>query len=138
MLSELTSSVQRGLVAIGTVYLIFAGAIAIILCITTFFLVRMFVNFVHFRGRHQVLCPATGSTATVRINALYAAVSGAMADPELYVSDCSLWPERRDCRRSVGYAFQFNLITPSPVGGNRDPQLDSNIEPLRLSEAEGN
>jgi hypothetical protein len=99
MLSELASSVQRALMVIGTVYLTFVVAIAIILCITTFFLVRMFVNFFHFRGRHQVLCPATGSTATVRINALYAAVSGAVADPTLYVSDCSLWPERRGCRQ---------------------------------------
>jgi hypothetical protein len=99
MLSELASSVKRALVVIGTIYLTFAVAIAIILCIATFFLLRMSVKFIQFRGRRQVLCPETGSVAIIRINALYAAVSSAVADPELYVSDCSLWPERQGCRQ---------------------------------------
>jgi hypothetical protein len=44
MLSELTSSMQRALTVIGTVYLILTVAIATILCIAALFLVRMGVE----------------------------------------------------------------------------------------------
>ena len=98
MLWELASSVHRALVVVGTLYLMSAVAIAIIICAAAFFLLRMFVKFVQFRGPRQVLCPETGSIAIIRINSLYAAVSSAVADPDLRVSDCSLWPERQGCR----------------------------------------
>ena len=98
MLWELASTVHRALVVVGTVYLLSAVAIAMIVCVTAFFLLRMFLKFVHFRGPRQVLCPETGSIAIIRINALRAAVSGAITDPDLCVSACSLWPERQGCR----------------------------------------
>jgi hypothetical protein len=98
MLSELASSVHRALVVVGTVYVISAVAVAIIICVAAFFLLRIFAKFVHFRGPRQVLCPETGSIAIIRINALRAAVSSAVADPDLCVSDWSLWPERQGCR----------------------------------------
>jgi hypothetical protein len=97
MFSGLAYSVHRALVLIGTVYLIFAVTIAIILCIVSFFLARMVIEFVHFRGRRQVICPETGGFATIRIDALHAAVSSAVDDPELHVTHCSRWPERQGC-----------------------------------------
>ncbi len=106
MLSGLAYSVHRALVLIGTVYLIFAVAIAIILCIASFFLARMFIEFVQFRGRRQVLCPETGGVAIIRIDALHAAISSAVADPELQVIDCSRWPERQDCRQECVLCIQ--------------------------------
>ncbi len=99
MLSGLAYSVHRALVLIGTVYLIFAVAIAIILCIASFFLARMLIEFVQFRGRRQVFCPETGGVAIIRIDALHAAVSSAVADPDLRVINCSRWPDRQDCRQ---------------------------------------
>jgi hypothetical protein len=99
MLWELASSFQRAAVVVGTVYLIFAVAIAIIICVAAFFLFRMLVKFVQFRRVRQVLCPETGSIAIIRINALRAAVSGAVTDPDLHVTDCSLWPQRHGCRQ---------------------------------------
>ena len=99
MLSELASSFQRALVLIGAVYLLFAVAIALALCFTAYFLVRMLVKFGRFRGRRAVLCPETGSTAIIRIDALHAAISSAVADPKLQVSECSRWPEFQGCRQ---------------------------------------
>ena len=99
MLTELASSVQRALTLIGTVYLIFAVAIVLILCMATFFLVRMFVKFVQVCGDHQVLCPETGRIAIIRIDAVHAAGTSLVDDPELQVSDCTRWPERQDCRQ---------------------------------------
>ena len=97
MLSGLADSVHWALVLIGTVYLIFAVAIAIIVCIASVFMARMLIEFVQFRGRRQVLCPETGGVAIIRIDALHAAVSSAVADPDLQVIDCSRWPERQNC-----------------------------------------
>jgi hypothetical protein len=97
MLAELAASFHRAVVILGAFYLTFAVMIAIILCSAIFFVVRMFVKFRQFRGPSQVLCPETGSIAIIRINALRAAVSGAVANPDLYVSECSLWPERQGC-----------------------------------------
>jgi hypothetical protein len=99
MLSELASSFQRALVLIGTAYLLLAVAIALALCFATYFLVRMLIKFVRFRGRRPVLCPEIGSVAIIRIDALHAAISSAIADPELQVSDCSRWPEFQGCRQ---------------------------------------
>ena len=99
MLSELTSSMQRALTVIGTVYLILTVAIATMLCIATFFLVRMGVEFFRFRERRTLLCPETGHFALVRIGAVRAAVSSLLDDPHLRVRDCSLWPERQGCRQ---------------------------------------
>jgi hypothetical protein len=97
MLSELASSVHEALVLIGAVYLIFAVGTAAILCIGTFFLARMSVKFVQFHGRREVLCPETHGVAIIRIDALHAAFSSAVADPELKVIGCSLWPQRQGC-----------------------------------------
>ena len=97
MLSELASSVHRAVVLIGTASLILTVAIATILCIGTFFLVRMFVKFVQFRGGRQVLCPETGGVAIIKVDAVHAALSSAVADPELKVRNCSRWPERQGC-----------------------------------------
>jgi hypothetical protein len=97
MLSELVASFQRALALIGTVYLLLAVAIALALCFAAYFLVRMLVKFVQFRGRRAVLCPEVGSVAIIRIDALHAAISSAVSDPELQVNECSRWPERRGC-----------------------------------------
>jgi len=100
MLSELAASVNRALVLIGTLYLIFAIVIAVILSLAMFFLIRMSVKFARFRGLRKVLCPETGTIAIIRIDALHAALSSAMDDPELQVSGCSRWPERQGCRQN--------------------------------------
>ena len=99
MLSELASSVQRALLLIGTIYLLFTVAIAIILYLASFFTARMIVNFLLFRGEHPVVGPETGGCAIIRIKAVRAAVTSAVDDPRLQVSDCSRWPEREGCRQ---------------------------------------
>src|SRR5579872_2583097 len=108
MLWELASSVHRALVVVGTVYLIFAVAIAIIIGLAAFFLLRMLVKFLQFRGPRQVLCPETRSIAVIRIKAFYAAIGSVVADPDLRVSDCSLWPEYQGCREDCVYMISRN------------------------------
>lgn len=108
MLWELASSVHRALVVIGTAYLISAVAIAIIICVAAFFLIRMFVKFVQFRCPRQVLCPETGDIGVIRIKAFHAAVTSAVSDPDLRVSDCSFWPEHQGCREDCVYMISRN------------------------------
>jgi hypothetical protein len=97
MLSELSSSLERALVVMGRVYLMVTVAIVVALCIATFFLVRMSVEFVRFRGPRHLVCPQTGSFALVRIGAFHAALTSLLDSPDLRVTSCSRWPDRRDC-----------------------------------------
>jgi hypothetical protein len=106
MLSALSSSVHRALVIFGTVYLIFTVALAMVICISSFFLVRMGIEFFRFRGRHPVLCPETGKTAVIRIDARHAAVSSLLADPELRVSDARFGPSARAAIKRVYESFE--------------------------------
>ena len=99
MLVEMTSPAQRALAIFGSVALILAVVIATALCLATFFLTRMSFEFFRFRGPHDLLCPDTGNFATVRIDALHAAVSSPLGEPDLRVKDCSRWPEHRGCRQ---------------------------------------
>jgi hypothetical protein len=107
MLSALASLLHRALVLIAAGYLMLAVAIAIVLCIAIFFLVRVLVKFFQFRGPCQVLCPETRSVATIRIHALRAAVSSAIAHPKIHVSGCSRWPERRGCDQECLPGFRL-------------------------------
>lgn len=50
-----------------------------------------------FGGRRLVTCPQTHAAAAVSVDAWHAALSSASGEARLRVSDCSRWPERRDC-----------------------------------------
>ena len=115
MLSELTSSMQRALTLIGTVNLILTVAIVTILCIATFFLVRMSVEFFRFRGWHKLLCPETGDFARVRIGAVHAAISSLLDDPDLRVRNCSRWPERQGCGQECLRRVRYEPVFPSTL-----------------------
>ena len=99
MLTELSSSLHRAVVIVGIAYLVFTVAVAILICISLFFLARIGIEFLRYRGRRGIVCPETGSTVTIRIDALHAAVSSLLNDPDLKVSDCSRWPARQGCRQ---------------------------------------
>lgn len=53
--------------------------------------------FIKYRGKRVVMCPETRKTVAVEVNAPLAAVSAAVGEPRLRLSDCTRWPERRDC-----------------------------------------
>ncbi len=53
-------------------------------------------QYVKFRGKRVVTCPATHSPAAVEVDALHAAIS-APTHPELRLSACTHWPERSGC-----------------------------------------
>ena len=108
VLSELSSSVHQALALIGTLYLIFAVATAALLCIATFFLGRMSVKYFQVHGPREVLCPETHCVAIFRIDALHAAGSSAVADPDLHVIGCSRWPQRQGCPQECLQGIPFS------------------------------
>lgn len=55
------------------------------------------IAYVRMRGEHVVVCPETGRPAAVTLTAVGAALSTICEEPELYVAQCSRWPERRAC-----------------------------------------
>ena len=50
-----------------------------------------------YRGRMLFTCPETGKSACVKVAAGDAARSSLFGRPKIHLSDCSRWPERRDC-----------------------------------------
>ncbi len=52
-----------------------------------------------FRGNRTILCPETRSPADIRLDAGHAALTAAVGNPSLRLTDCSQWPERQDCEQ---------------------------------------
>ena len=50
-----------------------------------------------YRGTRVVTCPETEMPAAVRVDGRHLAGSAAIGEPDLRLSDCSRWPERRGC-----------------------------------------
>ncbi len=53
--------------------------------------------FRRWRGKRLITCPETNEPQTVEIDARHAALTAFGASPELRLSSCSRWPERKDC-----------------------------------------
>lgn len=49
------------------------------------------------RGPMLVRCPETGRTAAVEVGLARAAVAASIGRSEVFIKNCSRWPERRDC-----------------------------------------
>ncbi len=56
-------------------------------------------TFRRFRTKRSLRCPVTGGEAEVGINAGRAAWTSAFGRALLRVKNCSLWPERKNCRQ---------------------------------------
>ena len=72
--------------------IIAVGAVYVLLPVVTDTLRR-------FRGRRTVICPETGKPASVRLDATRAAATSVFGTPDLRLTECDRWPERRDCDR---------------------------------------
>ena len=51
------------------------------------------------RGGRAVICPATGESAMVSLDARDAALMHVLGNPVRKVELCTCWPERRNCGR---------------------------------------
>ena len=52
------------------------------------------------KGRRTVICPETGESALIVLDARHAAVMHAMGERPLRIQACSSWPERQACGRN--------------------------------------
>jgi hypothetical protein len=50
-----------------------------------------------FRGRRVITCPENQRPAGIVVDAGHAAATGLLKHPELRLSTCTRWPERREC-----------------------------------------
>ncbi len=50
-----------------------------------------------FRGTRVITCPENRQPAAVKVDARHAAATAIGRPPELRLSDCSRWPERKSC-----------------------------------------
>ena len=53
--------------------------------------------YVKYRGKRVITCPETRKPAGVEVDATRAALTAAIAYPDLKLKSCSRWPERQDC-----------------------------------------
>lgn len=58
---------------------------------------RLVSAWLRFRGARVVACPENLRPAGVHVDERHAALSALKGRPELRLSACSRWPERRDC-----------------------------------------
>ena len=62
-----------------------------------------------FRGKRLVTCPETHKTAAVELDAKQAAREALTEKPRMELSECTRWPERKDCGQEC-----LNEIAMSP------------------------
>jgi hypothetical protein len=70
------------------------------LAVAAFLLYRVISSvrtYFRFRGKRLVTCPETHQTAAVEIDAKEAAREAFTHPPQMQLSQCSNWPERKDC-----------------------------------------
>jgi hypothetical protein len=66
MLAALSAAFRNALIVVGAAYLIAAIAVAVVVCITIFFLCRALLQYLAFRRARAVYCPETKLRALVQ------------------------------------------------------------------------
>lgn len=56
-------------------------------------------TYARFKARRALRCPETGRPVEVGVDAGRAAVASAFGEPALRVKECTLWPEKSNCRQ---------------------------------------
>lgn len=73
----------------------FASILALIaVAVVGFYVVRIYLK---YRGKGVVYCPETGKPVAVEVDAAHAAFTFAHGIPDLRLTSCTRWPERKDC-----------------------------------------
>ena len=54
-------------------------------------------TFRRYRGKRVVNCPETRNPCTIEVDALRAAFTTVISNPELRMKSCSRWPDRENC-----------------------------------------
>jgi hypothetical protein len=71
-----------------------------------------------YRGVKRIHCPETGGWVTIQLDTSHAVCTALQGSPQLQVTHCSRWPERRSCEQECLWAAQNQLAlhTVSDVG----------------------
>lgn len=49
------------------------------------------------RGEQFIICPETNRPAVVKVDAVHAALTSVVGQPEMRLRDCTRWPQKKDC-----------------------------------------
>ena len=76
------------------VYLVAAGLLATGL----FFAIRYFVRkYIRYRDSRMITCPDNGEAAIVEVDAIHAALTSALGQPDIRLQNCGRWPMLQNC-----------------------------------------
>ncbi|HEY6118947.1 MAG TPA: hypothetical protein VIV66_03260 [Pyrinomonadaceae bacterium] len=75
-------------------YLIITGVMAVVVV----FAIRSFVRArLRYGGAQRIICPETGKTAMVEVDAVRAALTSTIGRPDIRVESCWRWPLKENC-----------------------------------------
>ncbi|HYV06282.1 MAG TPA: hypothetical protein VFB82_16920, partial [Blastocatellia bacterium] len=76
---------------------LYAIGLVVVLAAMYFFFAPMAGAFVKFRGKRVIICPETLRAAAVDVDVAHAALTAVAGNPDLRLTTCTRWPERKDC-----------------------------------------
>lgn len=93
MITVMAEEMRRWLIEVAAVYFF-----TMLLGTTALLLAAWFGRiYVKYHGSRTILCPETGASAVIRVDALHAAFSSVTGHPDVHLQHCSLWSERGEC-----------------------------------------
>jgi hypothetical protein len=96
---------------------IYVVAIALLATIL-FFGIRYFVRqYVRYRDSRVITCPENGEAAIVEVDAVHAALTSAIGQPDIRLQNCGRWPLHQNC----GQECLLQLDVAAGVSGPRCP-----------------
>ena len=76
------------------IYLFVAGLLATGL----FFAIRYFVRkYIRYRDSRMITCPDNGEAVIVEVDAIHAALTSALGQPDIRLQNCGRWPLLQNC-----------------------------------------
>jgi hypothetical protein len=76
------------------VYVVAAGLLATSLFFAIRYLVR---EYIRYRDSRIITCPDNGEAAIVEVDAIHAALTSALGQPDIRLQNCGRWPLRQNC-----------------------------------------
>ena len=76
------------------VYLVAAGLLATSLFFAIRYLVR---EYIRYRDSRIITCPDNGEAAIVEVDAIHAALTSALGQPDIRLQNCGRWPLLQNC-----------------------------------------
>jgi len=78
--------------------LVVYAVVTVLVAISLYFGIRYFVRaYIRYLDSRIVICPESGQAAIVEVDAVHAALTSAVGDPDIRLQNCGRWPIYQAC-----------------------------------------